>query len=236
MTTTPRFALRSPNTSDAPNVPQDIGFLASDVETWLSRAMPATSGARPTGVPDGFLIRETDTGNLMMYNASGSAWVQIGGTGGGGGGGGGFSAIEGQWTPSSAQSVGTALTVVAFGTQEISSSVVTRSVQGAGHRFTMTEAGGYIVGLNCRFDAGNAGRRFVEVQNSAQTARFASNGGTVDTGDELSVHLSFPKRFNAGDSIIVVANQTGQTTLPLRPTGSDISAGFVRINIVKVSG
>lgn len=236
MPTTSRFGLRSPNPNDAPNIPQDIGFLASDTDAWLSRAFPCLSTGRPTGVGDGFLIRETDTGNLMMYNAAGSAWVQVGG--GGGGGGSAYSAVEGQWVPSSAQSIGNTDTVLAFGTAEITSPIITRSTSGSGHKFALTEAGFYEICLTARFTDGLAGRRFVELRNAAQTARIvgASQGFTVDTGDTATLSFGTGKRFAAGTELVVIATQTGQTSLLLQHEGTSIVPGFVRLSIAKVTG
>ena len=238
MPTTSRAALRYPALTDPDNPPQDLGFLASDVDGQLYRALPCLSTARPTGVPDGFLIRETDTGLVQVYNAPGSAWVPVGGSGGGGGGGGAaaYAAVEGQWTPSSAQGIATSDTVVAFGTTEITSSIVTRSTSGAGHKFTFTEAGFYQVSVTARFSAGLAGRRFVEIRNAAQTARFVSEGFTVSDGDTATVNLSVGKRFAAAAEICVIATQSGQTTLALQHEGVSIVPGFVRLNIAKVTG
>ena len=239
MPTTPRAGLRYPSLNDPDNPPQDFEFLAGDVDAQLYRALPCLSTARPTGVPDGFLIRETDTGLVQVYNAPGSTWVPVGGAGGGGGGGGGaaaYSAVEGQWTPSSAQSIPTSDAVVAFGTTEIASPIVTRSTSGAGHKFTLTEAGFYQISVTGRFSAGLAGRRFMEVRNAAQTARFVSEGFTVDDGDTATVNLGVGKRFAAGAEICVIATQSGQTTLALQHEGVSIVPGFVRLNIAKVTG
>lgn len=233
MATTSRFGLRYQGLNEAPNGPLLGEFLATDVEGWLSRAFPCLSTARPAGVGDGFLIRETDTGLVQIWNAGGSTWVPIGG---GGGGGAAYAAVEGQWTPSSAQSIGTSDTVVAFGTTEITSPIITRSTSGAGHKFTLTEAGFYQISVTGRFSAGLAGRRFMEVRNGAQTARFVSEGFTVDDGDTATVNLGVGKRFAAGAEICVIATQSGQTNLALQHEGVSIVPGFVRLNIAKVTG
>ena len=232
MAATSRFGLRYQGLNEAPNGPLLGEFLASDVEAWLSRAFPCLSTARPTGVGDGFLIRETDTGLVQIWNAAGSTWAPIGG----GGGGTAYAAVEGQWTPSSAQSIATTDTVVAFGTTEITSPIVTRSASGAGHKFTLAEAGFYQVTVTARFSAGLAGRRFVEIRNAAQTARFVSEGFTVNDGDTATVNLGVGKRFTAGAEICVIATQSGQTTLALQHEGASIVPGFVRLNIAKVTG
>ena len=227
--------LRYPGQPDAPNVAGDLQNLAEDVEAHLYRAKPVTDVTKPSGLVSGdrgFLIDNVTTGNLERW--SGSAWVVVGGSGGGGGGG-GVTATEGIWTPSSAQSVGTALTVVAFGTEEQTSPDVVRSTQGAGHKFTFQTNGAYCIDVTCRFDAGNTGRRFAEVENAAGSIRYVAEGFTVDTGDTATVNLSRTKRFAAGEAIVLVANQTGQTNLPLVPTGVSIAAGFVRLSLTRVA-
>jgi hypothetical protein len=219
--------------NDAPNVPQDIGFLATDVETWLCRAFPCTATTRPTGVADGFLIRETDTGNLMMYNAGGSAWVQVAGSAGGGGGttGGGELAIPGRWRASGTQSLPNGVdTVVGFGTTDNSSSVVTRATSGPGHKFTLTEAGVFTITATVRIEAGAAGSRFLELRNSAQSAMFVAVG---DQGGPAAAtrHFSITDKFSVNQELVVVATQSSGATLNTEPG----SLGRVRLSIVKIS-
>lgn len=235
-TTTGPAALPFPGPTDSNNPPGDFALLAQAVANLLHRAFPCTESTKPTGLGTGdrgFLIDNATSGNIERW--TGTTWAVIGG--GGGGGGAGFVAVEGQWTPSSAQSIGTSDTVVAFGNQEISpSSLITRSTLGAGHKFTLNEAGFYTITVTGRFTAGIAGRRFMEVRNGAQTARHVSEGFTVDDGDTATLNMSVGKRFAAGAEVCVIATQTGQASLLLQHEGASIVPGFVRINIAKVTG
>jgi len=233
MPTTTRAALRYPALTDPDNVPGDLATLAGDVDGQLYRALPCTSSTRPTGVPDGFLIRETDTGNVMVYNAAGTTWVQVGG---GGGGGSAYAAVEGWWRATSVQSIGTSDTVVAFGVQEVASAIVTRATSGPGHKFILGESGMYYIQATVRFAAGTGGRRFAEIRDAAQATRFGSSSESVSTGDPSTLSPQAMKRFTAGAEVVVIATQTGQGTLALEPEGSAIVAGSVRIGITKVSG
>lgn len=234
-TTTGPAALPFPGPTDPPNVPGDIGLLAQATANLLHKAFPCTDGTKPTGLAvgdRGFLIDNATTGNIERW--TGTTWAVIGG---GGGGGGGFAAVEGQWTPSSAQSIPNADTVIAFGTQEINpNTLITRSTSGSGHKFALNEAGAFGIYVTCRFASGLAGRRFIEIRNGAQTARYASEGFTVDDGDTATVNLGIVRRFSAGAEVCVIATQTGQANLSLQHEGASIVPGFVRINIIKVAG
>lgn len=235
-TTSGPAALPYPGVTDPNNPPGDFQLLAQATADRLFRAFPCTESTKPTGLgvgDRGFLIDNATTGNIERWNGTG--WAVIGG--GGGGGGSAFTATEGQWVPSSAQSIGTTDTVLAFGTQEINpGGLITRSASGAGHKFTLNEAGFYSITLTCRFTGGVEGRRFAEIRNGAQTARHVSEGFTIDAGDTATVNLGIGKRFAAGAEICAIATQSGQATLLLQHEGTSIVPGFVRINIAKVTG
>ncbi len=238
MPTTTRFGLRSPNPNDAPNAPQDIGFLASDTDAWLSRAFPCTSVTRPTGVPDGFLIRETDTGNVMIY--TGSTWVQVNGSGGGGGGGGSpYAGVGGQWSAPTAQEIPFNVnTVVAFGTVNLASAVVARSTEGAGHKFTVSEAGTYAVDATVRFAAGDAGgNRYIDLRSANNVNRYQAVGNDGGPG-AVTLGLSVVRKLAASATLCVVAAQaqTGGDDLALVPTsGAAPTGGWVQISITKIA-
>lgn len=234
MGTTSRFALRYPALTDAPNGPQALQFLAEDVDGWAARAFPCTSGTRPTGVGDGFLIRETDTGKWLGW--TGAAWVELADTGGGGGGGSGSfpTPVEGQWRASSNQSLAhNTDTVLAFGTTETASSVVTRATQGSGHKFTLLEAGTYAVTATVRFASGATGSRFIELRNSAQSDGFVSSG---DQGGPAAAtrHFSITKRFNASQELVVIGAQASGGPLSTDYQGSSPTVYRVRLTVVKI--
>jgi hypothetical protein len=235
MGTTARFGLRYPALTDAPNGPQLAQFLAEDIEGWLSRAFPCTSTTRPTGVGDGFIIRETDTGKWLGWN--GTAWSELADAGGGGGGGStGFpTAIEGQYRASSNQSLANGTnTVFAFGTTEVTSPVVQRATLGSGHKFTLTESGVWAVTATVRFASGTAGSRYIELTNSAQNTRFVATG---DQGGPAAAtrHFSIVKRFPAAQELVVRGAQSSGGTLSTQYQGDDITEGFVRVTITKIA-
>lgn len=238
MGTTSRFALRYPGLTDAPNGPEDFQFLAEDVEGWLSRAFPCTSTTRPAGVPDWFLIGETDTGKLLRYSTASGTWIELGDSGGGGGGGtgGGFpTGIAGRWRATSNQSLSNGSdTVLAFGNTEASSSVVTRATSGSGHKFTLAEDGIYAITATVRFVPGNTGSRFIELRNSAQSVRYVAagnEGGPSATTRQFAITDRFP----AGAELVVIATQSSGGTLTTQYQGDSIQDGFVRLTIVKIA-
>lgn len=74
MPTSTNLSLRYPSLSDAPNIPQDVQNLASDVDTKLGGVVLCTSSTRPTA-REGAVIYETDTDLLLKY--TGSAWERL---------------------------------------------------------------------------------------------------------------------------------------------------------------
>ena len=229
MPSTSRFGLRSPAATDVPNVPQDIGFLAADVDGWLSRAFRCTSATRPSSPPDDFIVRETDTGDVLIW--TGSVWEVIGGSGGGGGG----AAVVGRWRASGAQTLSTSGTdyVVAFGTVDQASAVVTRSTQGAGHKFALGETSEYTIQAHVRFAAGTAGSRFLGLRNAAGTVEYWSDQG--DGGPSAATRqFSYTDVFAAGSELVVVAAQASGGSLATVPTAVTPSgAPYVRLVIVQ---
>lgn len=85
--TTPKYALRYPSLSDAPNVPQDVGNLASDVEGAMLQPMvqlvqqTAQTGwtsATPTAITFGASSEVVDTG-AFHDTATNNTRIVIGG-------------------------------------------------------------------------------------------------------------------------------------------------------------
>lgn len=77
-TFTTRLALRKPDgtpvTGDLVNVVTDINQSMDKIDAALG-AVPCTSGAHPGSPYDGQFARETDTGNLILWN--GAAWKRV---------------------------------------------------------------------------------------------------------------------------------------------------------------
>lgn len=227
MPTTSLHGLRWPSLSEAPNVPQDLGFLAADTAGWLTRAYPCTSITRPTGVPDGFLIRETDTGDLGMFNGTTSTWTTYspnGSTGGGGGGGGGSTTITtaaALYEASTAQPISTGVdTVVAFGVQQVADPEVVRSSQGAGHQFTLQATRIWTVTATIRFAQNASGGRTFEIRNSAGKV-LAKSSGPVDTDAPWTCNLVVSRRMPINTAVHVIARHNAGTGISLEPNNGD---------------
>lgn len=239
MATTSRFGLHYQTLTDAPDGAALGALLAADVDAWLSRAYPvADTAARTalssTGIGSGFIVLQQDDGSGWIW--TGSAWLALGGSSSGGGGGGGSAVgVEGQWRASANQSLpNNTDTVLAFGTTETASSLVTRATSGGGHKFTLAEDATYAITATVRFVPGAAGSRFIELRNSAQDTRFVADG---DQGGPAAATRSFSitKRFTAGQELVVIATQASGGTLTTQYQGSSITDGFVRLTIVKVA-
>lgn len=222
MGSTPRFGLRWQELTDAPNGPALGETLAEDVDNWLCRAFPCTSSSRPSGVPNGFLIRETDTGNVAVWN--GAAWAAVTGTVTGGGGGGGgtttISTVSATYAATTAQSIApTTDVVVAFGVEQVADPAVTRSTNGAGHKFTVAQTRLWTITATVRFaDAAGGGRTF-EIRTSAG-AVLAKEGDPAITGPYTRC-VAVSRRLAAGTSVHVIARHNAPAAVSLEPAGGD---------------
>ena len=233
MGSTSRFGLSYPELTDAPNGPAQMQELASDVDGWLCRAYRCTSTSRPSGVPNDFLIRESDTGNVLIW--TGSAWSQVTGTvtGGGGGGGGGTSliaTISATYAATSAQSIPSgADTVVAFGVEQQADPAVTRSTSGAGHKFTLAQTRLWVITATVRYAQNAVGGRTFDLQTGAG-AVLAKASGPVDTDAPWTANLSVARKLAAGTTVQVVARHNSTSSVPLEPSGGS----YVHIDIAGV--
>lgn len=76
MPTTTYLGLTYPSLSDAPNGPQQMQTLASNIDSKLGGVFICTSGTRPPG-RSGALIYETDTNRLMKWNTSSGGFWEV---------------------------------------------------------------------------------------------------------------------------------------------------------------
>jgi len=230
MGTTPRFILRYPELTDAPNGPIQFSTMATDTENWLSRVYRCTSSTRPTGVPDDFLIRESDTGNLYIW--TGSAWAQISGAVSGGGSEGGTGAIgtvSATYTANSAQPIPhNADTTVAFGVDGPTDSAVTKSTSGAGHKFTLNQTRLWTITATVRYTENGSGGRAVDIRTGSTL--LAKGGSQSSSTNPYTVNLACARRLSAGTQISVVAWQNSGGSLALDPN----SGNTVHIDIAGV--
>jgi hypothetical protein len=220
---TPRFTLSYPALTDAPNGPAQLQELAEDVEGWLCRAFPCTSTSRPTGVGAGFLIRESDTGNVMIW--SGSSWGQVAGavTSGGGGGGGGtttsIGTVSATYAGAAAQAISPSTdTVVAFPTAQVTASEVTRNISGAGHSFTLGQTRLWMITATVRFAAALGSGRTVELRAGGSVL---AKQGTAEVDAAYTANVACTRRLNAGAVITVVVRHDKTGGIALEPNGGE---------------
>jgi hypothetical protein len=224
------FGLDYPDLTDAPNGPAQIQQLAEDTNGWLCRAFPCTSASRPTGVGTGFLIRESDTGSVLIW--TGSAWAAVAGTVSGGGGGGGtstISTVSATYAATAAQSIApTTDVVVAFGVEQTADPLVTRSTNGAGHKFTLAQTRLWTVTATVRFAAATGGGRTFELRTGAG-AVLAKFGDPVVDGPYTRT-LPATRRLAAGTTVHVIARHDAAAAISLEPQSGD----FCHIDIAGV--
>ncbi len=229
MGATSRFALRYPELTDAPNGPAQMSALASDVEGWLARAFRCTSSTRPSSPPNDMIIRETDTGNIMIW--TGSAWAQVSAPVGGGTGGlPAIGTVSATYAATSAQPIASGLdTVVAFGVASVTNSEVTRSTFGAGHQFTLTTARLWIVTATVRFAQNASGGRTFEIRTGAG-AVLAKESGPQNQDAPYTANLTVARALAANTTVHVIARHNAGTSLSLEPSGGD----WVHIDIAGI--
>lgn len=223
MGSTSRFGLHYPDLTDAPNGPAQLQQLSEDVDGWLCRDFPCTSATRPAGVAVGFRIVESDTGKTFRW--SGSTWVDISSTvvSGGGGGGGGTTAIStvsATYAATATQSIApTTDVVVAFGVEQTSDPLITRSTLGAGHRFTVAQTRLWIVTATVRFADATGGGRTFELRTGSG-AVLAKDGDPLIDGP-YTRSLQVARRLTAGTAVHVIARHNAAAPVALEPSGGD---------------
>jgi hypothetical protein len=237
MATTTRHGLRYPALTDMPHGPQQVRNLAEDVEGWLARAYPCTSTTRPTGVADGFLIRETDTGRVYIWNASAApsgAWERLAllsdvGTGSGGSGTGAPTAAA-TYAATTTQTVGNEVdAVVAFGNAVTTDPLVTRATNGAGHKFALGSTGIWVITATVRWaQAANGGRTF---ELRAGSTVLAKVGAGVTGNAPWTANLAITRKFSSGTEVHVYGRQDSGGTLALEHGGGS----YVHIDLALVA-
>jgi hypothetical protein len=211
---TTRFGLRYPELTDAPNGPAQFQTVATDVEGWLSRVYRCTSTTRPTGIPDDFLIRESDTGDMYVW--TGSAWTLITGAVSGGGSGSAIGTVSTTFSATSAQPIpNNTDTTVAFGVDGPTSTEVTRSTSGAGHKFTLNQTRLWMVTATVRFPENGTGGRAVDIRSGSTI--LAKMGSQSSATNPYTVNLACTRKLTAGAQISVVAWQNSGGSLAFDP-------------------
>ncbi len=222
MGSTTRFTLPWPELTDAPNGPVAFQNLATATEGWLARAIPCTSGTRPASPPTGMAILESDTGAYLLWN--GTAWIAPPAASSA------TTTAEARYGASSAQTIpSSTLTPVAFGTAEVTSANVTRTVTGSGHKFALALTGRWGVDLSVRFAANAAvGERYAGLYlASATSIPLIGNGGSGPSA--VTCQAMTERRFTAGQELLVQAWQDTGNGRALEPATSGL--GNVRCNL-----
>jgi hypothetical protein len=233
MGTTARFGLHYPELTAEPNVPADVLALATDVEGRLARAFPCLSTARPTGIADGFMIRETDTGLVLIWD--GTEWDTVGGSSGGGGGGGDVVTAHAQFSAASAQSVATGNVTCAFGTSDVASALVTRASNGAGHQFTLGATGLWTITATIRWASTSAtGERYagIHIPGASGGTPLAGNGADPPANRPTTLNVALTRNFSSGSAVMVNLFNGTPAARTLEPHAS---GGWVRINFTYVA-
>lgn len=133
-----------------------------------------------------------------------------------------------QYQAAVAQSIGdTSATVVAFGTADTTSALVTRSTQGAGHKFTLGASGLWSVSTTIQFAANVNGERRINLEDSLGLWHCSENSGASGAFPILMT-IGFTKYLSSGDYVLVKAYQTSGGALNI-DANSLLAAG--RINL-----
>lgn len=124
-----------------------------------------------------------------------------------------------------------ALTFVAFGTTLIASDLVTRTVSGAGHIFTLEKSGIWIAAFGVRYAAAAGGVRDAWIQDGVGRRISSSQAGSSAAESSLSACL--PSWFNAGDVIAVATLQNSGGAVN---ANASTPSGYGRLDIAYILG
>lgn len=178
---------------------------------------PCTSTTRPAGHV-GQIIRESDTGMTAIYDGSTWRYLTADGTG--------TVRTDVEFNASVAQTLANSTnTVLAFGTDNLTSSLVTKATSGAGHQFTLNRAGVWSINCTLRYVASvNARETYVEINGSLGVLGAQSVVTNVNVATTLNVGLV--KAFSAGVVLEINGFQSSGGNLNTDPT-----AGWTRLNL-----
>jgi hypothetical protein len=245
-----RANLVVPDRGDNPDGPTELQALAASLDPVLFCGFPCPSTARPSSPPDGFIIRETDTGAIRMWAAgSPGAWSgDLRGGGGTGGGGGTFdpgALAHTRYSASAAQTIANdTVRACAFGNTDqddalISKGAVTIGGQ-IGHAFTFGAPCLAWLSASVRYAAsGNVGSRYAGLHwyggaHDGDPLK-GVDPGTASEG-AVSLALAESRYFAEGDSVYVQLYQNSGGPLNLEPgPDGEMGLGWVSLSIVAVA-
>lgn len=105
-------------------------------------------------------------------------------------------AVGAEYNASATQTVATGTQpVIAFGTTNKSSTLVSRATQGAGHRFTLLQAGFWSINSCIRWTTADTGERYTLINSS--DGGLCSEGAMVSTGGPVTIAPSVIHYFTA---------------------------------------
>lgn len=137
-----------------------------------------------------------------------------------------------QYQASANQSITSAAsTVVAFGTTQIASDLVTRSVSGAGHAFTFEKSGIWAVTYGIRYAAAANGVRDSWITDPAGRRVSSSQAGSA--GAESSLTACLVSWFDAGTAISIqtLQNSGGAVNILF-----SVASGYGRLDLAYILG
>jgi hypothetical protein len=218
MGTTTRFGFRYPEPTDETDPPTDLRELAEDADGYTSRLFECTSTTRPTDVPNGFMISETDTGGT--YKRLAGAWVALGGGGGGGGGG---STASYRAANTSAQNIPAVEgnTAISFPTETDTDPLVERGTSGSGHKFKLLASGLWSAKASVRIaSASPPGEVSIDLRVVADN-RSLDLDGRGQGGVPRSLHVSALEYFPANTELHVLGYNGSGSQRVTEPNGGN---------------
>ena len=123
-------------------------------------------------------------------------------------------------------------TILAFGTTNTTSTLVTRAVDGVGHNFTLNREGIWAITAQCRYTSSGTGERFFAITLNGTTSRVAVEGGEAGS-QALSASLCIVRAFSATDIIRVMTFHNKGSNADT--AGSNVD-GYGRINLCWLGG
>lgn len=185
---------------------------ASQMSTYV-----CTSSTRPAG-HSGQIIYETDTGMTAIYDGSTWRYLVPDGT----------SSVrtDVEYNASAAQGIPNSTnTILAFGTNSLISSLVTKATNGAGHQFTLNRAGLWSITCTLRY-VGSVNARETYIDINGTYGVLAAQSTVTNVNVATTQNVSVVKAFPAGTVIYVRGFQSSGGTLNTDPT-----AGWSRLNL-----
>jgi hypothetical protein len=122
-------------------------------------------------------------------------------------------------------------TTIAFGTTNLTSTLVTRSTSGAGHKFTLGRSGLWVVSASIRFTAAATGERAMNLATAA--GRFANSSHPGSSGSASNLFIEIVKYFASGTEIHIGVFQNSGGALNSEGLNSD---AYGRFNIGWLGG